>query len=64
MTQYGDYFYLYILLLTAIPAIVLGLCGKKIKIYGMIATIFMIFIIVGLNVQFEFLCAFSSLNVC
>ncbi|MGG7078842.1 D-alanyl-lipoteichoic acid biosynthesis protein DltB [Clostridium sardiniense] len=57
-SQYGDYFYLYILLLTAIPAIVLGLCGKKIKIYGMIATAFMIFLIVGINVQLKFLCIF------
>ncbi|MBY0753893.1 D-alanyl-lipoteichoic acid biosynthesis protein DltB [Clostridium sardiniense] len=57
-SQYGDYFYLYILLLTAIPAIVLGLCGKKIKIYGMIATAFMIFLIVGINVHFKFLCIF------
>ncbi len=57
-SQYGDYLYLYILLLTAIPAIILGLCGKKIKIYGMLATIFMIFLIVGINVQLEFLCAF------
>ncbi|MGG7099110.1 D-alanyl-lipoteichoic acid biosynthesis protein DltB [Clostridium sardiniense] len=57
-SQYGDYFYLYILLLTAIPAIILGLCGKKIKIYGMIATAFMIFLIVGINVQFKFLCIF------
>lgn len=27
-SQYGDYFYLYILLLTAIPAVILGLREK------------------------------------
>lgn len=57
-SQYGDYLYLYILLLTSIPAIILGICEKKIKYYGMIATLFMILIIVGINVQFKFLCIF------
>ena len=57
-SQYGDYLYLYILFLTAIPAVVLGLLGKKIKFYGMIATLFMIFLIVGTHLQFKFLCAF------
>ena len=32
-SQYGDYFYLYILLLTSIPAVILGLMGKNIKYY-------------------------------
>lgn len=62
-SQYGDYFYLYILLLTMIPAIILGLREKSIKYYGMIATIFMIFLIVGVNVSLKFLIAFTVMEV-
>ncbi len=62
-SQYGDYFYLYILLLTSIPAIFLGLNGKNIKYYGMIATAFMIFLIVGVNVHLSFLIAFIIIEV-
>ncbi|CEI73574.1 MULTISPECIES: D-alanyl-lipoteichoic acid biosynthesis protein DltB [Romboutsia] len=62
-SQYGDYFYLYILLLTSIPAIILGLCEKKIKYYGMIATAFMILLIVGVNVHLKFLIAFMVIEV-
>ena len=57
-SQYGSYFYLYILFLTIIPAVILGLLGKKIKLYGMVATAFMIVIIVGINVQMIFLGVF------
>lgn len=62
-SQYGDYFYLYILLLTSIPAIVMGLREKNIKYYGMIATAFMIFLIVGVNVRLSFLIAFIALEL-
>ncbi len=62
-SQYGDYFYLYILLLTAIPAIILGLSGKNIKYYGMIASAFMIFLIVGINVHLSFLLCFIVIEV-
>lgn len=62
-SQYGDYFYLYILLLTAIPAVILGLREKNIKYYGMIATAFMIFLIVGVNVRLSFLIAFMILEL-
>ncbi|MFR3560111.1 MAG: D-alanyl-lipoteichoic acid biosynthesis protein DltB, partial [Paraclostridium sordellii] len=62
-SQYGDYFYLYILLLTAIPAIILGLSGKNIKYYGMIATAFMILLIVGVNVHLSFLIGFIIIEV-
>ncbi|WP_270941680.1 D-alanyl-lipoteichoic acid biosynthesis protein DltB [Romboutsia lituseburensis] len=62
-SQYGDYFYLYILLLTMIPAIILGLREKSTKYYGMIATIFMIFLIVGVNVSLKFLIAFIVMEV-
>ncbi|MRZ29262.1 D-alanyl-lipoteichoic acid biosynthesis protein DltB [Paeniclostridium sordellii] len=62
-SQYGDYFYLYILLLTVIPAIILGLSGKNIKHYGMIATAFMILLIVGVNVHLSFLIGFIIIEV-
>lgn len=62
-SQYGDYFYLYILLLTAIPAVILGLREKNIKYYGMIATAFMILLIVGVNVRLSFLIAFMALEI-
>lgn len=62
-SQYGDYLYLYILLLTAIPAIILGLKEKNIKYYGMIATIFMILLIVGINTRLEFLIGFIVLEL-
>ena len=62
-SQYGDYFYLYILLLTAIPAVILGLREKNIKYYGMIATVFMILLIVGINVRLSFLITFMVLEI-
>lgn len=62
-SQYGDYFYLYILLLAAIPAVILGLREKNIKYYGMIATTFMILLIVGINVRLSFLIAFMVLEI-
>ncbi|NFN92622.1 D-alanyl-lipoteichoic acid biosynthesis protein DltB [Clostridium botulinum] len=45
LTQYGDYFYLYLLLLTFIPAIILGLNGIKLKYYGIIVSAVMILLI-------------------
>ncbi|MGX4601235.1 D-alanyl-lipoteichoic acid biosynthesis protein DltB [Faecalimicrobium sp. JNUCC 81] len=63
-SQYGDYFYLYILLLTLIPAVVLGLLGKNIKYYGIIASIFMIFIIVGRDVSLLYFTMFMIFEIC
>lgn len=62
-SQYGDYFYLYLLLLTIVPAVILGLREKNIKYYGMIATVFMIFLIVGVNVRLSYLIGFIVLEV-
>ncbi|HEK5075043.1 TPA: D-alanyl-lipoteichoic acid biosynthesis protein DltB [Clostridioides difficile] len=62
-SQYGDYFYLYILLLTSIPAVILGLMGKNIKYYGMLASLFMIFLIVEIDVQLKYLVIFIILEV-
>ncbi|NFO03767.1 D-alanyl-lipoteichoic acid biosynthesis protein DltB [Clostridium botulinum] len=45
LTQYGDYFYLYLLLLTFIPAIILGLSGRRPKYYGIIVSAVMILLI-------------------
>ena len=53
LSQYEGYLYLYVLLLAVIPAIVLGLLEKRIKYYGMAATVFMIFIILGDAVQLK-----------
>lgn len=47
LTQYGDYLYLYILLLSFIPAIIMGLKGKKIKYYGLVVSVPMVLLIVG-----------------
>ncbi|CAK7018113.1 MAG: hypothetical protein PEPC_00748 [Peptostreptococcus russellii] len=57
-SQYEGYLYMYILLLTMIPAITLGILEKKIKYYGMLATALMIYLIVGLDVQFRYLAIF------
>ena len=47
LAQYGDYLYLYILLLSFIPAIILGIKGKNNKYYGILLSILMVGIIVG-----------------
>ncbi|MEG0308430.1 MAG: D-alanyl-lipoteichoic acid biosynthesis protein DltB [Clostridium sp.] len=47
LSQYGDYLYLYILILSFIPAIILGLRQKNIKPYGIVISILMVGIIVG-----------------
>ncbi|WP_315080548.1 D-alanyl-lipoteichoic acid biosynthesis protein DltB [uncultured Clostridium sp.] len=45
LTQYGDYFYLYLLLLTFIPAIILSLNEIKPKYYGIMVSCIMILLI-------------------
>nr|WP_314278939.1 D-alanyl-lipoteichoic acid biosynthesis protein DltB [uncultured Peptostreptococcus sp.] len=57
-SQYESYLYMYILFLTLIPAICLGIAGKRIKYYGMLATAFMVYLIIGLDLQFKFLILF------
>ncbi|WP_288222070.1 D-alanyl-lipoteichoic acid biosynthesis protein DltB [uncultured Clostridium sp.] len=47
LAQYGDYLYLYILLLSFIPAIILGIKGKNIKNYGILISILMVGLIIG-----------------
>lgn len=50
VVQYGDYFYLYLLLISLIPAIFLGCVGKSIKVYGSILSVLMIYLIIGKSI--------------
>ena len=52
LVEYGDYFYLYILAIALIPAIILGILEKKIKYYGIFISIFMILAIMGIGKVF------------
>lgn len=47
LSQYGDYLYLYILLISFIPAIILGIKEVNIKYYGLVVSIPMIAMIIG-----------------
>ena len=49
LVQYGDYFYLYILAIALIPAIILGVLEKNIKYYGAFISILMILAIMGIE---------------
>lgn len=62
-TQYDGYLYLYILFLFLIPAAILGLSGKNIKHYGMIATAAMIYLLVGVNTHLYLLIGFMIWQV-
>ncbi|MCE5220965.1 MAG: D-alanyl-lipoteichoic acid biosynthesis protein DltB [Clostridium sp.] len=52
LVQYGDYFYLYVLMIALIPAIILGLLEKQIKYYGVFLSILMIMAIMGIGKVF------------
>lgn len=47
LTQYGDYFYLYLLFLTFIPAIFLALKGISTKYYALVVSVVMVYLIMG-----------------
>jgi membrane protein involved in D-alanine export len=49
LVQYGDYFYLYVLIIALIPAIILGILEKNIKCYGAFLSILMIIGIMGIG---------------
>lgn len=51
LTQYGDYFYLYILMISLIPSIILGLLQKKIKYYGMFLSVLILILTFGLKTR-------------
>lgn len=52
LTQYGDYFYLYILVISLIPAIILGILEKPIKYYGAFLSVIMVIAIMGIGKLF------------
>lgn len=58
LSQYGDYLYLYIILLVSIPAIILGIREKKIKYYAMFITVVMVILTIGVDSQFKYLLGF------
>ena len=47
MVPYGDFNFFYILLLLLIPAIVLGVIGKRVKWYGIFVSFIVLFLIFG-----------------
>ncbi|MFW2489358.1 D-alanyl-lipoteichoic acid biosynthesis protein DltB [Clostridium chromiireducens] len=49
LVQYGDYFYLYVLVLALIPAVILGVLEKNIKYYGVFISILMIIAVMGMG---------------
>jgi len=55
MTPYGDLFFFYIMTLALIPAIILGLLGKKIKNYGFVVTLLMLALFIGRD-KIELIC--------
>ena len=51
MLPYGDFLYFYLMILALLPAIIVGLLGKRIKWYGLPASLFMIYLIFGKSKQ-------------
>ena len=47
LTQYGDYFYLYILLVISIPAVILNFAGLSTKYYGLATSIVLDYFVIG-----------------
>lgn len=53
-TQYGSLFTVVLFTLFLLPAVLMNLLGKKIKLYGMLLNIPMLFLLLGLNtIQFK-----------
>lgn len=52
LIQYGDYFYLYVLMISLIPAIILGILEKPIKYYGAFLSVLMVIAIMGIGKLF------------
>lgn len=64
MIPYSEFYYFYIMAIVLIPCIILGLLQKKIKWYGLIATIFMLYLIFGDNKkELHFLIGFFVLQI-
>ena len=51
LEQYGSYFYLYVLIILLIPAIILGFRGKLIRPYGIFFSAVMILLVMGWNIS-------------
>ena len=49
ISLYSDLFFVYLLILSLLPAIILGLVGKNSKIYGMLVSIVFVPLIIGLS---------------
>lgn len=47
LTQYGDYFYLYMLFIICIPAVILKLLRLNIKYYGLTISIIFDYMVIG-----------------
>ncbi|WP_283625136.1 D-alanyl-lipoteichoic acid biosynthesis protein DltB [Clostridium butyricum] len=47
LTQYGDYFYLYVLFVISVPVIILKSLGLKTKYYGLLVSIVLDYIVIG-----------------
>lgn len=47
MIPYGELLFFYVLALLSIPAVILGLKGRRIKWYGIIVNLFMLFLLFG-----------------
>lgn len=59
MIPYSDFYYFYLAALILLPAIILGIQGKKIKYYGVFASIVMMVVIFkNLGIQLYFLAGF------
>ena len=65
VTQYGNYFYLYLMIILLIPAIILGFKGKSSKIYGLFLSFPMVYMILreSRKEMFYFL-GFFGLEIC
>ncbi|WP_294405835.1 D-alanyl-lipoteichoic acid biosynthesis protein DltB [uncultured Clostridium sp.] len=50
-TQYGDYLYIYILIVSLVPAVILGCVGKNIKFYGFLLSVGMFLAIEGFKIN-------------
>ena len=51
MIPYSDFLYFYLMVLALVPAIIIGLLGKRLKWYGFAVNIFMIYLIFGNSKQ-------------
>lgn len=64
MTPYSSFFYFYLMAIVLLPAIVLGLLGKKLKWYGFAANLVMLYVIFAhSNLGFRYLIGFYGIQL-